>query len=65
MGYRTKPFHRIMERAESSFRELLSIPDTHEVASRDLHYDSEAAFAMRWRCTSSTAAPHSSSLPFL
>ncbi|CAE7562998.1 PSAT1 [Symbiodinium sp. CCMP2456] len=31
MGYRTKPFHRIMERAESSFRELLSIPDTHEV----------------------------------
>merc|ERR1712134_215591 len=31
MGYRTKPFHSIMERAESSFRELLSIPDTHEV----------------------------------
>ena len=29
MGYRTKPFHQIMERAESSFRELLSIPDTH------------------------------------
>jgi len=31
MGYRTKPFHAIMERAESSFRELLNIPDTHEV----------------------------------
>lgn len=31
MGYRSKPFHRIMERAEASFRELLSIPDTHEV----------------------------------
>jgi phosphoserine aminotransferase len=31
MGYRTKPFHAIMERAESSFRELLKIPDTHEV----------------------------------
>jgi len=31
MGYRTKPFHAIMERAESSFRKLLSIPDTHEV----------------------------------
>ncbi|GMH76777.1 hypothetical protein TrST_g11391 [Triparma strigata] len=31
MGYRTQPFHRIMERAESSFRKLLNIPDTHEV----------------------------------
>jgi phosphoserine aminotransferase len=31
MGYRTKPFHAIMERAESSFRELLNVPDTHEV----------------------------------
>lgn len=31
MGYRTKPFHAIMERAESKFRELLTIPDTHEV----------------------------------
>jgi len=31
MGYRTKPFHNIMERAENSFRNLLSIPDTHEV----------------------------------
>lgn len=31
MGYRTKPFHAIMERAESSLRELLQIPDTHEV----------------------------------
>jgi len=31
MGYRTKPFHAIMERAESGLRELLSIPDTHEV----------------------------------
>eukprot|EP00971_Amphidinium_carterae_P009837 194068-Amphidinium_carterae.1 len=31
MGYRTRPFHRIMDRAESAFRELLSIPDTHEV----------------------------------
>ena len=31
MGYRTKSFHRIMERAEKLFRELLNIPDTHEV----------------------------------
>lgn len=31
MGYRTKPFHAIMERAESSLRTLLEIPDTHEV----------------------------------
>jgi phosphoserine aminotransferase len=31
MGYRTKPFHAIMERAESSLRTLLGIPDTHEV----------------------------------
>jgi len=31
MGYRTKPFHAIMERAENSFRKLLNIPDTHEV----------------------------------
>eukprot|EP00438_Fugacium_kawagutii_P005040 Skav203631 [mRNA] locus=scaffold1120:25680:28345:+ [translate_table: standard] len=30
MGYRTKPFHRIMERAESSLRNFLSIPDSHE-----------------------------------
>jgi phosphoserine aminotransferase len=31
MGYRTKPFHAIMERAEDGFRKLLNIPDTHEV----------------------------------
>jgi phosphoserine aminotransferase len=31
MGYRTKPFHKIMERAENSLREYLNIPDTHEV----------------------------------
>merc|ERR1712151_102519 len=31
MGYRTKPFHAIMERAESGFRQLLGVPDTHEV----------------------------------
>ena len=31
MGYRSKPFHRIMERAEASFRTLLNVPDTHEV----------------------------------
>merc|ERR1719236_252337 len=31
MGYRTKPFHAIMERAESGFRKLLGVPDTHEV----------------------------------
>jgi phosphoserine aminotransferase len=31
MGYRTKPFHAIMERAENSLREFLKIPDTHEV----------------------------------
>ncbi|CAJ1362525.1 unnamed protein product, partial [Effrenium voratum] len=30
MGYRTRPFHRIMERAEESFRLFLNIPDTHE-----------------------------------
>lgn len=30
MGYRTKPFHRIMERAETSLRNFLSIPDSHE-----------------------------------
>eukprot|EP00929_Paragymnodinium_shiwhaense_P055954 TRINITY_DN2800_c0_g1_i1.p2 TRINITY_DN2800_c0_g1~~TRINITY_DN2800_c0_g1_i1.p2 ORF type:complete len:442 (-),score=140.98 TRINITY_DN2800_c0_g1_i1:480-1805(-) len=31
MGYRTRPFHAIMEKAESGLRELLDIPDTHEV----------------------------------
>merc|ERR1740123_2465709 len=31
MGYRTRPFHAIMERAEDSFRRLLNVPDTHEV----------------------------------
>merc|ERR1712232_958087 len=31
MGHRTKPFHAIMERAENGLRELLKIPDTHEV----------------------------------
>jgi phosphoserine aminotransferase len=31
MGYRTKPFHNIMERAETGLRKLLNIPDTHEV----------------------------------
>merc|ERR1740121_1468641 len=31
MGYRTKPFHAIMERAETGFRRLLNVPDTHEV----------------------------------
>lgn len=31
MGYRTKPFHNIMERAEDGFRKLLNVPDTHEV----------------------------------
>jgi phosphoserine aminotransferase len=31
MGYRTKDFYELMHDAESSFRELLSIPDTHEV----------------------------------
>jgi len=31
MGYRTKPFHKIMERAEQSLRTFLRIPDTHEV----------------------------------
>lgn len=31
MGYRTKPFHAIMERAENGLKELLKIPDTHEV----------------------------------
>lgn len=33
MGYRTKPFHRIMEQAESSLRKFLSIPESHEVRS--------------------------------
>jgi len=31
MGYRTKPFHAIMEKAENGFRQLLGVPDTHEV----------------------------------
>lgn len=31
MGYRTKPFHAIMERAENGLRTLLNIPETHEV----------------------------------
>lgn len=31
MGYRTRPFHAIMERAESGLRRLLDIPDSHEV----------------------------------
>jgi len=31
MGYRTRPFHAIMERAEAGLRQLLSIPDSHEV----------------------------------
>jgi phosphoserine aminotransferase len=31
MGYRTKPFHAIMEKAESGLRTLLEIPDSHEV----------------------------------
>jgi len=31
MGYRTKAFHTIMERAENGFRQLLNVPDTHEV----------------------------------
>jgi len=31
MGYRTRPFHAIMERAEKGFRDLLNVPDTHEV----------------------------------
>jgi len=31
MGYRTKPFHAIMERAEAGVRTLLGVPDTHEV----------------------------------
>ena len=31
MGYRSKPFHMIMERAEKAFRKLLNIPNTHEV----------------------------------
>ena len=31
MGYRTKNFHDIMESAEEKTRELLKIPDTHEV----------------------------------
>ena len=34
MGYRTKPFHRIMERAETSLREFLRIPDSHEAQGR-------------------------------
>lgn len=31
MGYRTKPFHAIMEKAEDGLRQLLGVPDTHEV----------------------------------
>eukprot|EP00811_Abedinium_folium_P035826 NODE_8588_length_1483_cov_14.859145.p1 GENE.NODE_8588_length_1483_cov_14.859145~~NODE_8588_length_1483_cov_14.859145.p1 ORF type:complete len:443 (+),score=163.15 NODE_8588_length_1483_cov_14.859145:72-1400(+) len=31
MGYRTKPFIEIMQRAERGLTELLNIPDTHEV----------------------------------
>lgn len=31
MGYRTRPFHHIMDRAEETFRELVGVPDTHEV----------------------------------
>merc|ERR1719458_1561314 len=31
MGYRTKPFHSIMERAEVALRQLLTIPDNYEV----------------------------------
>ena len=31
MGYRTKPFHASRKRAGSPFRELLNIPDAHEV----------------------------------
>jgi len=29
MGYRTRNFHVIMERAEESFRQLMNVPDTH------------------------------------
>jgi phosphoserine aminotransferase len=29
MGYRTKNFHVLMERAEESFRQLMEVPDTH------------------------------------
>ena len=31
MGYRTKDFHTLMDKAESSFRELMSIPDNYDV----------------------------------
>ena len=31
MGYRTKDFYELMHDSESLFRELMSIPDTHEV----------------------------------
>eukprot|EP00041_Stephanoeca_diplocostata_P014678 m.274284 g.274284 ORF g.274284 m.274284 type:complete len:443 (-) comp19759_c0_seq1:196-1524(-) len=31
MGYRTNDFYELMADAESSFRELMSIPDTHEL----------------------------------
>jgi phosphoserine aminotransferase len=31
MGYRTKAFHVVMERAEKAFRTYLNVPDTHEV----------------------------------
>eukprot|EP00397_Hematodinium_sp_SG-2012_P020707 GEMP01021350.1.p1 GENE.GEMP01021350.1~~GEMP01021350.1.p1 ORF type:complete len:298 (+),score=57.77 GEMP01021350.1:235-1128(+) len=31
MGYRTRNFHVVMERAEQVFREVNNIPDTHEV----------------------------------
>ena len=31
MGYRTKNFHEIWEKAEQRTRELMNVPDTHEV----------------------------------
>ncbi len=31
MGYRTRNFHDVMDEAEDSFRELMGVPDTHEV----------------------------------
>ena len=31
LGYRTRNFHVEMEEAEASFRELMKVPDTHEV----------------------------------
>eukprot|EP00755_Sulcionema_specki_P027390 Sspe_Gene.1784::Locus_592_Transcript_2_4_Confidence_0.500_Length_1524::g.1784::m.1784/K00831/serC, PSAT1; phosphoserine aminotransferase len=31
MGYRTSYFHEVQERCEAKFREILKIPDTHEV----------------------------------